>query len=385
MPLYRVRAYDPKGDLKNLRKEAEGEEELIRSLTLEGYAVADIAAEKSEGRANEKKQPLKLADQHLFCTMVAAFLKSGLSLTEVLKLLQRQTRDKTLKPVLAELREGVEGGRSLGAAMQQQGVFRASLVGMVESGERSSSLPQTLERAGALLQSEVALRRKIQSALTYPFMMLGVGLCVVAFLLAYVVPNLTQIVVDSGKSLPFATKMLIFISGAVRKGGIPVLLLLFFGYFYLKKNNKQIQIPLFNDIRQNLLFSLIFSQLATLLKAGVPLVQALEMTEPIDRIKGRIPQVAEDVRQGYRFSQGLEREGSFPEEVVTIVRVGEVGGNLPECLERVAENAWEFAQASMQKWSNLAEPIIILVMGLLVGFVVIAVLLPIFDMSSLVN
>jgi Type II secretory pathway, component PulF len=71
--------------------------------------------------------------------------------------------------------------------------------------------------------------------------------------------------------------------------------------------------------------------------------------------------------------------------VVTIVRVGEVGGNLPECLERVAENAWEFAQASMQKWSNLAEPIIILVMGLLVGFVVIAVLLPIFDMSSLVN
>lgn len=385
MPLYRVRAYGPKGELKNLRKEAEGEEELIRSLTLEGYAVADVVAEKSRSRTSGRGQPLKLTDQHLFCTMVAAFLKSGLSLTEVLKLLQRQTRDKVLKPVLAELRESVEGGRSLAAAMQQQGVFRPSLVGMVESGEKSSSLPQTLERAGALLQSEVGLRRKIQSALTYPLMMLGVGLCVVAFLLAYVVPNLTQIVVDSGKELPFATKALLFISAVVRKGGIPALLLLLLGYFYLKKSNKQIQIPLFNDIRQNLLFSLIFSQLATLLKAGVPLVQALEMTAPIDRVKGRIPQVAEDVRQGYRFSQGLERQGSFPEEVVTIVRVGEMGGNLPECLERVGENAWEFAQASMQKWSNLAEPIIILVMGLLVGFVVLAVLLPIFDMSSLVK
>lgn len=384
MPLYKVQAYDAKGDTQQIRRESESEDELMRLLTLEGYIILEIQQEKSKTNKGRTQQ-LKLEDQHLFCTMMSAFLRSGLSLTEVLRLLQRQTRDKNLKPVLAELRDNVEGGRSLAVSMQQLGVFRSSLIGMVESGEKSSSLPETVDRAASLLQSEIALRRKIQSALTYPMMMLGVGVLVCAFLLVYVVPNLTQIIVDSGKALPLATRILLFISGALKRWGI-VLILALAGFIYAVKSGRvKVKISLFLDIRNKLLFSLIFNQLATLLKAGVPLVQAIEMTLPIDRSKERLSQVAEDVRQGYRFSQGLEREGSFTEDIVAIVRVGEMGGNLPECLQRVADNSWDFAQASMQKWANLAEPLIVLVIGALVGFVVLAVLLPIFDLSSIMR
>ena len=382
MPLFRVKAYDSNGDLKSLRREATTEDELVRTLGFEGYVPVSVTADKDKVNKRSNK-PLRLEDQHMFCSMLSAFLLSGLSLTEVLRLLQRQTRDKRLQPVFSELRESVEGGHSLAQSMRTQGVFLDSLVGMVESGERSSSLPDILERASALLQSQISLRRKIQSALTYPVLMLVVGVFVVAFLIAYVVPQLTGIVVESGQTLPLATRILLVMSDSLKLGGIPVLILLLLVYLYMKRKGKRISLPLFKDIRNLLTVSMIFSQVSTLIKSGVPLVQALEMSAPMDPQKGRIEFLAEEVRKGYRFSQSLERQGSFSEDVVAIVRIGEVGGNLPECLDRIAANSWEFAQTSMQKWSSLAEPIIIMVLGVVVGFVVMAVLLPIFSLSDL--
>lgn len=382
MPQFKVRAYDINGDLKSLRREAATEDELVRSLGLEGYVPVSIEIEK-EKQGKKSAKPLKLEDQHMFCSMLSAFLLSGLSLTEVLRLLQRQTRDKRLQPIFSELRESVEGGRSLAQSMRTQGVFMDFLVGMVESGERSSSLPDILERASALLQSQISLRRKIQSALTYPVLMLVVGAFVVAFLIAYVVPQLTGIVIDSGQTLPLATRVLLFMSDAIKHGGIPVVILFLLTYLYMKRKGKRISLPLFKNIRDLLTVSMVFSQVSTLIKSGVPLVQALEMSSPMDPQKGRIEFLAEEVRKGYRFSQSLERQGSFSEDVVAIVRIGEVGGNLPECMDRIASNSWEFAQTSMQKWSSLAEPIIIMVLGVVVGFVVMAVLLPIFSLSDL--
>ena len=369
--------------MKTLRREAQNEESLLRALSLDGFVAVSVEAEssgKAGGRAAVKQ--LKLTDQQMFCSMLSAFLKSGLSLTEVLGLLGRQTRDKSLKPIYADLKESVESGRSLAQSMKTSAVFREFLIGMVESGERSSSLPEILEKASALLQSEVDLRRKIQSALTYPILMLSVGLCVVAFLITYVVPQLTSIVTDAGKTLPLSTRMLLAISSAVKVGTLPAAAVIALGVTWMRKKGKRISVPLFREIRGQLTFSLLFSQLSALTRAGVPLVQALEMSAPIDSKKSRIPFIADEVRKGYRFSQSLEREGSFPEEIVSIVRIGEIGGNLPECMERISSNSWEFAQASMQKWSNLAEPIIIIVLGVITGFVVMAVLLPIFSLSE---
>lgn len=382
MALFKVRAYDPNGDLKSFKKEAPTEEELIRALSFDGYVPISVQAERSKDGKGAKK-PLKLEDQHMFCSMLSAFLLSGLPLTEVLRLLQRQTRDKKLQPVFSELRESVEAGHSLAQSMKVQGVFAEFLIGMVESGERSSSLPAILERASSLLQSQITLRRKISSALTYPLLMLIVGIFVVAFLIAYVVPQLTSIVVESGRELPLATRILLLLSDIIKYGALPACVLGAAAYIYMKRTGKKVNVPLFREIKNLLTVSMLFSQLATLIKTGVPLVQALEMSEPMDPEKGRINFIAEEVRKGYRFSQALERQGGFSEDIVAIVRIGEVGGNLPDCLDRIASNSWEFAQTSMQKWSSMAEPMIIMFMGLVVGFVVMAVLLPIFNLSDL--
>lgn len=388
MPLYKAEVYSQKGEKKQLHSEAASENDLLRDLTAQNYVIISVKEEKPLGirfsfGGAAKKKPLSLEEQHLYCTTLCSFMRSGLSLTEVLRLLQKQTRDKRLRPVYTELRESVEGGRSLAGSMAALGVFRPSLIGMVESGEKSASLSAILERAAELIRNEISLRRKIQSSLTYPLLMLAVGLCVVVFLLSFVVPRLTALVVESGAELPFITKLLIFISNAVKAGFIPFISLVALAVFYMRRNNKKINLPMFRDIRENLNFALIFSQVGTLLRSGIPLVQALKLTEPLDPVKGRLSTVANEIRQGYRFSQALEKEGSFPEEVVTIIRVGETGGNLAESASRLGDSCWEYAQGSMQKWATLAEPMIILVMGALVGFVVIAVLLPIFDLSSL--
>lgn len=387
MPLFRVDLYTPRGEKKQIHKEAARENELLRDLAAAGNTVVSVKEERPSAVSffggRRRMRPLKSEEQRLFCTTLYSYIRNGISLTEVLNLLQKQTRDKSLKPVYTALKESVEGGHSLAASMQALGVFRQSLIGMVESGEKSASLADLLEKAADLIQNEIRLRRKVQSSLTYPILMLFVGLGVVVFLLTFVVPRLTQLVVESGAQLPFITRLLIFVSNAVKAGFLPLLCLLLTAFLYVRAKKIKIKLPFFREVRSNIAFSMIFSQVGTLLKSGMPLVRALALTEPLDPVPGRLAAVASYIEQGYRFSQGLEKQGSFPEDIVVIVRVGESGGNLPEGLQRLSANCWEYAETSMEKWASLIQPMIILILGVLVGFVVIAVLLPIFDLSSL--
>ncbi|MDR3165474.1 MAG: type II secretion system F family protein [Synergistaceae bacterium] len=388
MPRFRITAYDSRGSQKTLRLDAAGEDEVLRELSANGYIPISLKMEQvaeTSGTNIKGVKKLSAAEQYMFCSMTSAFLRSGLSLTEILGILQKQTRDKKMSAIYGALRESVESGRSLAQSMRLQSVFRDSLIGIVDAGERSSLLPEVLEKAAVMLRSEISVRRKIQSALTYPALMLIVGLCVVTFLVIYVVPQMTDIVVKAGRPLPLATKILLMLSSVVKYGGIPVVGALAAVYFTAKKRGKSFSVPFFREVKNHLTISLVFAQLSALIKSGVPLVQALEMSENMDPVKGRMQRLADLVKRGYRFSQSLEREGSYSEDIAAIVRIGEGGANLPDCLDRIAENSWEFAQTSIQKWSSLAEPIIIIVLGVAVGFVVMAVLLPIFSLSDLAS
>jgi type II secretory pathway component PulF len=385
MPRFRITAYDSRGSRKTLRLDAAGEDEILRELSANGYIPISLKTEQAEETHRAGVKKLSAGEQYMFCSMTSAFLRSGLSLTEILGILQKQTRDKKMSAVYGALRESVESGRSLAQSMRLQSAFRDSLTGIVDAGERSSLLPEVLEKASEMLKSEISVRRKIQSALTYPALMLIVGLCVVAFLVTYVVPQMTDIVVKAGRPLPLATRVLLALSSAVKYGGIPAVAALVAVYSAAKRRGKSFSVPFFREVKNHLTVSLVFAQLAALIKSGVSLVQALEMSENMDPVKGRMRRLADSVKRGYRFSQSLEREGSFSEDITAIVRIGEGGGNLPDCLDRIAANSWEFAQTSIQKWSSLAEPIIIIVLGFAVGFVVMAVLLPILSLSDLAS
>ena len=392
MPLYKAEIYDRSGIRKEISEESLSESEFVRKLSSQDCIVTSVKEVhcrrsvfkvlRTEDR-NKRKKQLSLDDQYLYCITMSSYLKSGISVTEILRLLQKQTRNKQIIPIYTELRESVEGGRSLAASMRLSGVFRESLAGMVESGERSASLPAILERSAELLQNEITLRRKLRSSLTYPLLMLVVGLCVTVFLLTFVVPRLTALVVDSGAELPFVTRLLIGISDAVSISlpfaAVGVLLAI----YLMRRKGIRISAPMFRDIKENIAFAMIFTQTGTLLKAGLSLTEALKLTEPLDPVSGRLAAVADNIKKGYRFSQSLEKEGSFPEEIISVVRVGEGGRDLSDGLIRLGNSCWDIAQTSMQRYATLAEPLIILAMGFIVGFVVIAVLLPVFDLSTL--
>jgi general secretion pathway protein F/type IV pilus assembly protein PilC len=269
--------------------------------------------------------------------------------------------------------------------MRDQGVFREGLIGMVESGETSGSLVEILLKGAQVYRSELQLRRKVQSALVYPAVMVVVGLGVIAFLLTYVVPRLTALFSDIGQALPMPTRVLLALSGAAKALGLPLLVALLILALLVYRGKVRLRLPFLKGLRERVALSLVFSHLSTLVSSGIPLVQAIQMTAPMDGKRERWKDVAQSVREGYRFAQALEREGSFPDDVVYVVRVGEMGSELPDALERVAENSWETAESQMERLASLVEPLLILFLGSAVGFVVVAILLPIFDLSGLVQ
>ena len=386
MPRYRYTAYDPQGNAVSGEVEATGEPAAVQALRKEGLVPVQLrpGIERKAGTGKSDRR-VPLEDHLLFCRSLASYLRGGLTLSHVLVLLAKQSPGSGLRDLYTRLREDVEGGRSLGLAMRESGRFREDLVGMVESGERSGSLPQVLDRAARLFRLEISLRRRVRSALTYPLVMAAVGMAVVAFLLVYVVPRLSALFEDLGETLPLPTRLLLWISALLKTAGIPVLVVLLLALLWLRRRGTLIPRLPFRNLRERITLSLVFSHLATLLDCGIPLVQALSMIAPMDPDPARWASVSARVGKGYRLGQALEDEGSFTEDAVYIVQVGEAGGELPEALQQVADNSWEIAENRMARLADLVEPAMVLALGALVGFIVVAILLPIFDLSSLIR
>jgi type II secretory pathway component PulF len=377
---FSVLAYDASGREVRLRREADSPAALLKELGESGLVVVDLKEETAKSRSSK---PLSLVDQQFFADSLSAYLTSGLPLAEALDLLGRGTTNRRIGDICAGLRESVLAGRALSAAMRESALFRETLVGMVASGERSASLTPILERAAALFSLELEVRRKVTSAVTYPLAMLTVGLGVVAFLLGYVVPKLTSLFEEIGKELPLPTRILLGLSDVVRIGGLPVLIGAILWFLWRRRSGRPIRIPFFKGIRRDLGVSLVFGQLGALLKTGIPLVQALELTAPVDPVPGRLLEIADQVREGRRFADALARVGGFGDDAVALIRVGETGGDMTGALERASNVAFRRAESSMQRLSSLVEPLVVVIMGALVGFVVVAVLLPVFDLSGL--
>jgi type II secretory pathway component PulF len=181
------------------------------------------------------------------------------------------------------------------------------------------------------------------------------------------------------------TRILLWLSAALKAAGIPLLFAALASLLWLRRKGPLLSRLTFGGLRERITLSLVFSHLATLLDCGIPLVQALSMIAPMDPAPSRWEKISERIRKGYRFGQALQDEGSFPEDAVYIVQVGEAGGELSEALQQVADNSWEIAENRMTRLAELVEPVSVLTLGAVVGFVVVAILLPIFDLSSLIR
>ena len=383
MPYFSYSGYDAKGKNTKGTIEAGSSMQAVDRLTERGIVVVDVKlAEEKKGSVKIKLLPL---DQHIFfCRSLASYLKSGLPLADSLRIMSKQAHDKIMKPVMEKLLAEVEGGRKFHTALAESGAFRESLWRVAESGEQSGTLISVLNEAASEFKLEDDLRRKIRGAMTYPIVMAVVGVGVVAFMLTYVVPKISELFDDMHQTLPLPTRILIGASDFLSSYGLYLLLGLLLLFLWMKKAGKSIQMPGMRGITDQLNLALVMSHLSTLLKTGIPLVQALRMASSMDVYKQRWLDAAEMVKAGHRFDKALEKVG-LPEDTVAIVRVGEMGGDLAGALENVSDQSREVAQSRMEKLSTLMEPIMVMALGFSVGFIVLAILSPVFSLAGIVR
>ena len=383
MPYFNYSGYDAKGKNAKGTIEAGSSIQAVDRLTERGIVVVDIkVAEEKKGNVKIKLMPL---EQHIFfCRSIASYLKSGLPLADALRIMSKQTRDKIMKPVMEKLLAEVEGGRKFHTALAESGAFRESLWRVAESGEQSGTLISVLNEAADEFKLEDDLRRKIRGAMTYPIVMAVVGVGVVAFMLTYVVPKISELFEDMNQTLPLPTRILIGMSEFLSSYGFWILIALAILFIYMKKTGKSFTFPGMKGIRDQLNLALVMSHISTLLKSGIPLVSALKMASSMDVHKQRWLDAAEMVKSGYKFEKALEKIG-MPEDTVAVVRVGEMGSDLSGALTNISEQCREVAQSKMEKLSTLMEPIMVLSLGVSVGFIVLAILTPVFDLAGIVK
>jgi len=343
---------------------------------------------------------IKAKDLALASRQLATLMEAGIPLTSSLSALIEQLGHPLLRKIFTQIRERVREGSSFADALfLHPQVFSPLFIGMVRAGEVSGTLALTLARWADFSEHQIALRQRIGAAMTYPIFMFIIGLGVLIFLMTFVVPTVTKIFSEVGQSLPLPTVILISVSGFLNRfwwallGGFAVLA------FWLKRylrsesgalawDRLKLKLPLAGDIHRQLAISRWSRTLGTLLHGGLPLLQALEISQGVveNRLLTKaLSQAREKIREGEELAFTLKQSTLFPSLVLEMVSVGEKSGELGKMLEKVAVILENEVEAALRSRMSLLEPVMILIMGMGVGFIALSVLLPILEMSQIVR
>lgn len=331
---------------------------------------------------------------------ISTLLTAGVPLVTALATVQEQTEDPHFGRTLALIRDEVTTGETLANALgRHPEYFPVDYVHLILAGELSGALDQVTERLADSLERRQARRARVSAALAYPVFMTLVGGLVLFFLLSFIIPTLTDLFANLGAALPWPTRILLGVSGFLQRFWWVVLLAVGLAGFLARRSLRNpgryrrlealaFKVPFFGPLFQQLLLAQALRGLAVMTAGGVALTTALTVTAQAMGRSGfaqALALAAEKVGQGRSLAEGLTASGLFPPLTHRMVSVGEASGTLTEMLGRVAQAYEAETDQILSTLTSLVEPIIILVMGLIVGFVVMSVLLPIFDLSGLVG
>ena len=334
-----------------------------------------------------------------FTQELATLVEAGLPLDRALAILGELTPSARLRAVSGALLAAVRGGTSLGDALAQHSprVFSRLYVNMVRAGEKGGVLDATLKRLAEYLEESQALRDTVASALIYPALLATVGAGAVVFLLAFVIPRFADIFKDLGGAIPLPTQILLEVSGGLRRfwwvlailglgAAVGARLALAVPGARLAVDQLVLRLPLAGEVVRKGETARFARILGTLLRSGVPLIGALTVVKELlasQPIARAVDGLTDGVRRGAGLHQPMAAAKVFPPLAVHMVRVGEETGRLEEMLLKVGAVLEADTRRRLTRLVALAEPVIILVMGLLVGFIVLAMLLAIFSISEL--
>ncbi len=388
-------------------KDADNVKALRGALRREGILLTE-ATEEAERKERAKKQINLLApfqrprtsDIAVMTRQLATLVRAGVPLVESIGALSEQAENEQLIRILTAVRETLNEGTSFAKSLALHNkVFPPLYINMVEAGEASGTLEAVLERLADFMENQARLKGKVAGALAYPVLMAIVGSILVGFLMVAVVPKVTAIFENLGQELPWYTKLLIFVSGILGSYWWLLLILLAIGSFAFRrwKNTEQgrlkwdtfrLRVPLFG--RLNLLVAVArFSRtLSTLLSSGVPLLSAMGIVKNVLEnalLEQVITTAINSIREGESIAVPLKKSGEFPPMVTHMITVGERSGQLEQMLENVSRAYEADVEVRVQALTSLLEPMMIVIMGGLVGFITMAILMPLIQMNDMVQ
>jgi len=401
---YICREIDMGGKIVENTYKAESQDELIEMIRAKGHTPVRIEKEAVKGQdvANialfQKK--VRAKDIAIFCKQMHTMLFAGMPLLSALEVLENQAENKTLRATVKDMSMQVQKGEVLSTTMKRHPkVFPPLLTGMVESGELTGNLDNVLERMSTHYTKENRINSKIKGAMVYPAILSVLAVSVVIFMLAVIMPTFVGMFEGSGVPLPAPTRFLMSVSDAIRDYWYIFIAVIAGIVFLIRRITKTVEgkrffdklklsMPLIKGPIAQIATSRFTRTLSTLLASGIPIIQALESSSRVTNnrvVIDGIDQVTEDIKKGASLSVLLKKVGVFPPMMISMVGIGEESGSLEGMLERAADFYDEELEAAIQKLVSMIEPLMIVVMGVVIGFIVISMMLPMFDMLQTVQ
>lgn len=418
MPLYAWKGLDAAGKNVTGTREADGPKTLRQVLRKDavfltelrevvggqrGAAAAGTTVKKGLNREIdfarffERVRPQEVA---IFTRQLATLLRAGIPLAEALAALAEQADNRKLQMILAGIRQKVnEGGAFAEALGQHPRVFPELYTNMVRSGEAAGNLDAVLVRLADFLDEQLALRSKVSSALTYPIVMAVLGSVIMSVLMVVVVPQIASVFEDSGKTLPWNTRLLIFVAGLAGDYWwivVPAIIGLVIGFRRWARSPRGravvdrvgLKVWVVGPLLRYIAVARFSRTLSTMLASGVPLLTALEIVRKVldNTVLEKVVENARDtIREGESIAATLKKSGEFPSMMCHMVAVGERSGQLETMLENVAVSYERDVEVKVGQLTALLSPLMIVIMGAAVGFMVFSILGPIMDMQQLVQ
>lgn len=406
MPVFEYKALNQKGKTCKGLIDADSESSARNKLRTSGKYPVSMRESLSKKEKNKKQilggvlfDRIKPEEIQVFTRQLATLLGAGIPLINALASLIDQSTTPGLKRVLAQIRDSVNEGSTLTNSLAKHPrLFSNIYINMVRSGEASGSLDIVLERLADFGEKQRALQGKLKAALVYPIFMGVIGTGILFFLIAYIVPNITKVFTDMERALPLPTRLLILASDNLREywwleGGIFIVIIFLIRLFLAQETGRRfwdrlkLTLPVIGPLTRQIVLSRFASTLGSLLNSGVPLITSLQIVSSIVNnrlIQEVLEEAMEEIQKGKSMSSALESSVWFPPIFIQMISVGEQSGQLESMLEKISTTYEREVETAILGMTSLIEPVMIAAMGAAVGFVVLSILLPIFEMNQMI-
>ncbi len=365
-----------------------------------GILAAQQLAKQKAVERKAKTYKLPLGELAIFTQQIASLLTAGLPLVQVLEALQEQTEDACFAVIIREVRLDISSGNSFSSAVKKfPRAFPTLFISMVEAGEASGALAEILTKVASYFESSVKLTKKVKSAMTYPIAVIGLAVVLVNVLLIFVIPVFAAMFGEFGAKLPAPTQMLIDTSNFLRSWWWIVGLAIFGIYKAIErfistpkgrqmKDEMIVKAPVFGSLVHKIALSRFCRTYATLIRSGVPILRTLEIVSSasgMTQIEAACVAIAKHVSEGGQVSEVLGANPFFPPMIKHMVKAGESTGNVDGMMSKVADFYDTECEATVAALTSLIEPMLIVFLGVVVGGIVMAMFLPIFQMGSVIG